>query len=275
MNHYVHKANKHPQLLTIGSSIALNNLYSPYLTNSINKKFDYYNLSSWNFSCYDIAKTTSFITGYIKPKVVIWLDNQTFYKPSEELINKEIPNSLELMLFSSGIIKEYSYLKNLDYDRLLKRKALLKDHEDQILTKKSLHFDEWGGTYFSEENDSSISANELLNETFSLHQVAYEKLEFICDELSKNNIKMIYINFPYGNPSKTKKSIERIFEHAQKTKQIVLKHHHIFIDGYSFKQISSNMFFDSIHLYEEGAKAFTKELTESLNIDSLLQSAKD
>jgi len=256
MWHLKHTQVKEIDILGIGSSLTYFDLNTSVLLKSIPPDLHYYNFASWHFTVRDIDRISQFIGDYIQPKVLLWIDSQSLYTTEAIDEEKNIPSSVELDLYFTGIFSEYSYLKGGNLDGLIKYTKWMNEElkkKDKKLGNQSLDMN--GGTYIVDHRKLS-SGKEYNNDGRS-----YTYLEKVCSYFKRKNITILYVNMPSPNQKyHDKTTASYIKAHDLRVSNIIKKNGHLFCSKEQVGNIPDSLYADNGHLNKCGGEWFTKKI---------------
>jgi hypothetical protein len=243
---------KNPEIISIGSSIAFNNLSSDDITEAFDSE-SYLNLSSWGLRMSDSYLILKESLDVLKPrKVIIASSAIDFNGPTIQYNVQTLNNYL-----SSSNLLYYQY-KTFNPKYFFKRLITNRLYFTTDKIYRSLKFDEHGAVLLS---DSGLEFSKQRWE----HEVVFEYinhnsyliLDSISNLLAKNNIELIFVQSPIRQDIRTRIYKDEIVPHMQKVDSILSQYNHIFIDC-TEQNLSDDYFADSQHLNSSGAKEFTR-----------------
>lgn len=243
---------KNPEIISIGSSIAFNNLSSQVIVDSF-KTDSYLNMSSWGMRIRDsywIIKESitllkpkrviiaSSITDFNGPSIVYNIDNLEDYLKPGNLFNFQIQN-LDLKYFFKRLITNSWYFNSNDI-------------------YKSLKFDDYGAVLLSDSHLEVIEKRWMQEVSFDyLSPESYMYLDSISRYLAEERIELVFIQSPVREAIRTLEYKEKIQRHMRKVDSILHAGNHHFIDCTS-ASLDDSLYADSQHLNVHGADVFTK-----------------
>lgn len=238
-------------IIAIGSSMTLNNLYSKSIINEFTSS-SYYNLSSWGIRIKDVNKLMPIYVEMYHPKLVIIVSNVVDFTQGG--------TKLDLSLIKRYLIsknrKNY-FLTNFDLKYLIKRSLDNTYNLTHSDVYSSLKYDEYGGVVF-QENDFKISQRRWENKPdfTKISEINYVALAELCSFLKEKKIKLIFIQSPFRDGLLDGKYIDALQDHIIKVKKIVLKSGHVYVDTTVYNW-PSKYFVDSVHLSNIGTRRLT------------------
>ena len=239
-------------IIAIGSSMTLNNLYSKSISNKFTNS-SYYNLSSWGLRFRDVNKLMPIYVEMYHPKRVIIVSNVIDF--TEQGGNKLDPSLIKRYLISTR--RKNYILTNFNLNYLINRSL---DNRYNLIHSdvySSLKYDEYGGVVF-QENDFKISQRRWGNKPdfTKIVEINYVALAELCSFLKEKKIKLIFIQSPLRDELVDGKYIDALQDHRIKVKKIVLKSGHVFVDTTVYNW-PSKYFVDSVHLSNIGSRRLT------------------
>ena len=239
-------------IIAIGSSMTLNNLYSKSIINKFTNS-SYYNLSSWGLRFRDVNKLMPIYVEMYHPKRVIIVSNVIDF--TEQGGNKLDPSLIKRYLISTR--RKNYILTNFNLNYLINRSL---DNRYNLIHSdvySSLKYDEYGGVVF-QENDFKISQRRWGNKPdfTKIVEINYVALAELCSFLKEKKIKLIFIQSPLRDELVDGKYIDALQDHRIKVKKIVLKSGHVFVDTTVYNW-PSKYFVDSVHLSNIGSRRLT------------------
>jgi len=248
------------EIISIGSSMTLNNLNSKTIYQNLNKR--YYNLGAWGLQISDIRKLASFYIHELKPKYVILGSSIPDFKYSDQF---KVPAAADLIIYK--YFNEYFYLKNFDV-----KKTESNNHDYMILKKNTcdyanLNFDEYGGVALTIPRIciSKKRWNEKFNFPTDYTSFQYKELSLLAKHLQKESIKLIFIQCPI-KPSYATSENERsiLNQHYNKCKSIIESNAGIYLNLNNEINYQDSMFVDQFHLSDTASKLFTKKICDQI-----------
>lgn len=241
--------------LTIGSSVALNNIHSEEFMRVI-KKNNYLNLASWGMKMSDNYCLLKVYFQYNKPSVIFMASNVIdFTNSGIKLTPHQIEGRISNPYF---FLKSFYYLTNPDIRYYYKYLGLNKTWKFSNKILESIEFDQYGGVSFSDTDFSfdSVAYNTNGNNFEYLNTEEYCYLDSISNFIAANHCKLVFIQTPTRAGLIDQPFIRKKDMHVQKLKSILNKYHHDFIDG-SAVYWPDSLFVDYGHFNESGARLFT------------------
>ena len=249
-------------VLTLGSSIALNNAHSGVIMDLMNTT-SYLNTAAWGLrisQMYDITK--SLLSDYNPKKVILTANVVDFYPPEIQLDVKDISDFIR----SNSTLKYQFRFFETDY--FFRR---LYTNRRNFSTNKiymSLNFDDYGAVMFQKEG--FVKNDERWKKLIHfkpIRQENYIYLDSLASMFSIKGVEFIYVQTPIREGMLSDEYSENIIIHIDKIKAILGKYPNtFFVDG-TKKVWDDSLFVDTQHLNSVGAEVFSNYfLTEYLNL---------
>lgn len=248
------------KLLSIGSSITLNNLNSKTLLENL--KVSYYNYGAWGLQISDIHHLLKLFTSEYNPEYVLICSSITDFRKGSDF---NLPNVLEFKI--SSFHREYFFLKNLSFLSLTKHKEEYTSMKKDTSGYKNLNFDQYGGMPLDIPSNkiSKKRWDEILDFPTKQTEFQYSELRELAGFLHTKSIKLIFIQAPmserfaYEELEKVKLS-----NHFNTCKSIIESNGGIYYNLYNTKIFPDSLYVDKFHLSEQGSQIFTKLVSYKL-----------
>jgi len=254
--------NKKADILAIGSSMGLNNLYSETIVNRF-RSHSYLNLSSWGLSMKDIFLFIKMYSSIHKPFFIVIASNYPDYQSLDKKVNYD---ELRNYLTDHGSNFDY-YLKHLNFQYYYSDISFQRLAKSSNNFYESLLYDKYGAVLFDPYNFKINNARWNSTRWSNIREDAYWYTDSISNYCKRNNIKLFFFESAFRDgiaPNYNKRDIEK---HISRIRKIFSKNGQIFID--SNEQIwPNNLYVDAIHFNSTGAKLFTEycfDKVEQLN----------
>jgi hypothetical protein len=248
--------NKKVEILSIGSSMSLNNLSSKIVVDRFNS-MSYLNLSSWGIKLktdFDLLKIQTKIQ---KIKSLILVSNIIDFT----VIGKDELNENELNVNDiENYLKSYDDLKyHLEYFNLryyFKESLLKKGYKIGRNFSMTLNYDEFGGALV--EPEKFQYNKERWNSSFikKIDLKYYTYLDSISNYCKVNNIQFFFFQSPTREKVLNQNSKRILQKHCEKVEKIILKSDGCFVNSNESKW-NDSLFIDGIHLNKNGADQFS------------------
>ena len=255
--------NKYVDILSIGSSMSLNNLSSKIVIKNF-KSESYLNLSAWGLNLQNILDLLIVSVKNHKPKTLIISSNirdfgdysgvQQQYKIDE--IGDFIQSKYNLLF----------HLKHFNIEYYFDNYILVKSYKSSRSIYKSLKYDKYGAVEFASKR--FMKSNELWkmdyissnNIKMNINYQILERISFFC---LKKHIKLFFFNSPTRKALINDKDQEVLDKHIKKVSKIVEGRNHFFVNSNGY-DLNDSLFVDGIHLNSEGAKLVTENYFKQL-----------
>lgn len=243
------------QVTAIGSSITLNNLYSPTIVSELGSSFYNFGCSGLNIS--SIQFMTEFYLKKYKYKTLIIVSqiedfnpDQPFTFPTEWEFNMMYEKHYSLLSFFSPFKSFTPFTSiNTDSSDLACQKYDAWGEARLHINKKNVQKERWDAIYKEHDKESS-----------------YQSLEKICQLSKDNNISLIFTISPYKKGFVTKGEAAADYQkHINRCRYILNKYEYQLYDFSQDPHFDESHFADVIHLNEQGAILFTQLLCEQLH----------
>jgi hypothetical protein len=256
---------KHVDIMSIGSSVTLNNLDGRVIEDSLQRP--YYNFGAWGLQVGDLNHLIKSYTTTYKPKYVLYPSN---FADFEDSLNVTLPKDL----YAGICLTPIYYLKNYtNYKDIIERKDQLDFYRKAYDNFIDLHFDNTGGILLnvSKKNADSIRVKfiyNLLNKFPDKYTPsAYKGLDSIALFLQQHKIKFVFIQYPFaGYFIKTKQKQIFIQSHFNTCKKIVESRGGIYLNMEQACQYPDSLFADPLHFNSKGASFITKKIVSKLKL---------
>lgn len=243
------------QVVAIGSSITLNNLYAPTIVTELDSSFYNFacsglNISSVQFMAEFYMKRYNYKTLIIASQIEDFNPEQAFTFPTEREFN---------MMYN-----QHYYLLSLfsPFKSLMPFTSINTDSTNLACQK----YDAWGGVHLY--IDKTNVEKGRWDATYKIHnkENSYQSLERICQLSQKNNISLIFAIPPYKKGFITEdEAIVDYQKHIDRCRYILNSYKYQLYDFSEDSHFDESHFADIIHLNEKGAILFTKLLCDQLN----------
>lgn len=251
---------EHPGVLSLGSSICMNNLSSQLLSKHFNDS--YLNTSAWALNMEEDFKFLKILNKLYHPRKLLITSNVFDFIHSEKSIYFE---DVEAYLLND----KWSFLKRMNFKYFLKDSKNYHQLSNQINNYPSLNFDEYGGVNI---NGSSFEipkedwiGKELNSAEIDPHQ--YHYLDSISTFCLSQGIQLVFIESPfrYGYyVGLNENERELLAAHNVKILKLLGDRGQIVIQSSDILW-KDEYFIDFMHMNALGADMFTNHLLEMLN----------
>ena len=260
--------NKKVDILSIGSSMNLNNLSSKIVINRF-KSRSYLNLSSWGLKLktdFDLLKIQTKIQ---KPKSLIFVSNIIDFtnREKDELNENEYDNQ-EIEKYLTTHNSMFYHLEYFNLKYYFRGCLLRKGYKSGRNFYLTLQYDDHGGTPI---DPKKFQYNiERWNNSFTKppNEKYYNYLDSILNYCKLNNIQFFFFQSPTRKKTLIKNEKEILLNHCKKVENIVCEKGGFFVNSNDEKWDDS-LFIDGIHLNENGADLFTTYCFDKIPLKAL------
>jgi len=250
---------KNIDVLSIGSSMNLNNLNSSEMKLSDNLK--YYNFGSWGLQISDTLYFVKYFTNTYKLKCVVVSSSVPDFT---ERGNISIPSYSELDLVNNYL--PYFYIKS-NLLSIFYRHRTYKQYKASSNDYTNLNFDDSGGVALNipEEKISKDRWNAKLGIPTNNTEFQYNELRELTLYLKKKNIIFVYAQSPIRKALLGSCDSNAIIQaHFNKCKSIVDGNGGHYINLHNPTIFGDSLFVDQYHLSSVGSKIYTKQISAKI-----------
>ena len=256
--------NKTADIITIGSSMGLNNVSSDVIVDKF-KSYSYLNLSSWGFTINEVYHFLKFQNTIYKPKVLIISSNivdfadigitkAINYSNVREYLNSKSPI---LEFINRGYTFKY-FIDIFEYGRMMRT---------NIHNYDCSKYDNYGAVLMDSTgfNISKKRWNEIgLPKT---NAKSYEYLDSIALLCNNSGIQLYFFQSPYRKGLYLDKNFDKstYHYHIAKVKKIIENRKQTFVNA-SITIWDDYFFVDAIHFNSIGAKKFTEYCVDRIEL---------
>lgn len=247
------KEETHFNVIAVGSSITLNNLYSPVIVSEVDNSFYNFACSGLNIS---IIRSLSefYLEKYNYSTLIIASQIEDFNL--EQLFTFPTKFELEMMY------DRHYYLLSLGSPfKSLSNKSQVETDSTKMSYQR---YDEWGGAYLHINQSNAQKERWNFAYTPCERHHAYQHLEELCTLLKSKQKHLIFAISPYKPGFVTEKTKNDYINHLQTCSNILQKFGYELYDFSQDPHFNDSHFADAIHLNKEGAKLFTSLLAEKV-----------
>lgn len=255
------QAEKKPDVLAFGSSMALNNLASEEVVAHFGAQ-RYFNLGAWGL---DMSQTCELAMTFAKrfhPKTVIVVGNLMDYAASLERSELELEPVMGLAEEGRSIA---SYLLHPDLVYYLRQMESNKLRYTDQGNYECLKMDAYGGVALDVPKDRIIPERWVrpVPEAGDLADEQYTALERLASGLHEMGVDLVYVIPPYRDGIRTPQALVTIANHTARIRDLLSAHGQHYCDA-SDRSWPDDLFCDSSHLNGAGAKLFTAHVLARL-----------
>lgn len=251
------------EYLTIGSSIALNNISSDEILSGFNTK-SYINFATWGVKPTDVFTILKAYISEYKPKVIIYASNEIDFGFSDKGIKES--DIRQRIKNPNNLITPFYYFTNLDleYYYIYYKDGRVYKTCDTI--NKTVKFDKYGGILLGPDQRLNTEIKpfwDLKIDMNKIEYVNYQYLDSISSLLANNNIKLVFVQTPVREGIIDDIYRKDIKTHVNKIREILDKYNHQLINS-TTEIWPDTMFFDYGHFLSESARYFTTYCVEKI-----------
>jgi hypothetical protein len=242
---------KKADVITVGSSMSLNNINSDVIVNKL-KTNSYLNLSSWGLSMKDIFMMIKVYTSVHKPSTIILSSNYCDFQVRDKKFDYN-----EIRDYLTGVKPRMHYFfLNFNLGYHFTNFAYAKWIKSGNNFYESLVYDKYGAVAFNPLN-FKINAKRWNNVDHSgLRDAAYDYLDSISNFCRQNKIKLLFFQSPIRGGIYTSLKKDWLFNHISRVKTIILNNGQVFI-GSDDRVWPDSLFVDALHFNASGTREFT------------------
>lgn len=255
------QAEKKPDVLAFGSSMALNNLASEEVIAHFGAHH-YFNLGAWGLDMSQTCELALCFAYKYHPKTVIIVGNLMDYAASLE--RSELALAPVMVLAEEGR-SVGSYLLHPDLVYYLRQMESNKLRYTDPGNYECLKMDAHGGVALDVPKDRIIPERWVrpVPEADDLTDEQYETLGHLAAVLHHMGIALVYVIPPYRDGIRTPQALVTIANHSARIRDLLSAHGQRVCDA-SDRSWPDDLFCDSSHLNGEGAKLFTTHVLARL-----------
>lgn len=245
--------NKKADIISIGSSMCLNNLHSGTIVDSLNSD-SYLNLASWAQNIEEDYNLLRIYSSFYKPAMVIICSNIRDFRMETKLIDY----SYVRYYLGSNIRFIYSFLKKLNLNYYTVNIKYKKIYTSSNKIYHSLIYDKYGAVLLDTTNFQMRQARWNNDTVKNGYQYNYRYLDSISNFCKHNNIKLLFIQSPFREGlAKRIANNTILLNHIYKVKKIVTFYGQTCINS-NEETWPDSLFVDADHFDERGARKFTQ-----------------
>lgn len=261
--------NKKADILSIGSSMTLNNLSSKIVVDRFNST-SYLNLSSWGIKLktdFDLLKIQTKIH---KPRFLFLASNIIDFtaREKDELDEDECDNQkvFSYLTSSNSVIYHLEWF-NLKY--YFNGSLLKKGYKSGRNFSLTLKYDQYGGTQIDPKNFEYQMGRWNNSFIKSPEEKYYLYLDSITKYCKQRDIKVLFFQSPTRESLLNKKDKIILQNHCGKVNKIVSQSGGYFVNS-NEKSWNDSLYIDGIHLNQNGADYFTSYCLDKIPLKTLL-----
>jgi hypothetical protein len=244
------------KIISIGSSMALNNVHSKVITDSLQTD-SYLNIGSWGLSVYDLKDLMPDLIQSYHPDTIIYVCNVMDFTNHRILSDNDFYVQLKdrKQTTLTDLVTSFYY-----WDRTFDNRINL----TQNTVQTSLKFDDYGAVLLANKSFEINEAN--WNARLDLSKIdssSYEMLSILAKDLRAKGIALILVQTPIRGDLLTPSFLTDLKSHTSRLEETADQHNQKFID-LSELRLDTDHFVDHSHLKEAGARVFTSSFVSSL-----------
>ncbi|NNC85003.1 MAG: hypothetical protein HKN75_02910 [Bacteroidia bacterium] len=254
---FLKKQNLNPQVISIGSSMTLNNLHSETVLTELQTN-SFANTASWGMNLQEDYRLLKLFDELYDLKKVIIVSNVIDYTQISKRIDFDF---IRHYLLHDPTYTALSLVKNLDlkyYGKNIKYAQYVRNSTNEY---EYLGYDPYGMVQLKGEN---FNINEKRWSHYNLRgnnirEQEYVYLDSISIYCQQNSLELYYFQSPYRDGLKSKFSANEmnvLNAHINRI-QSTLKDNQYFVNS-TKSSWNDSLFVDAMHFNEQGAKQFTK-----------------
>lgn len=257
----------HYDLLSVGSSINLNNLHSETLLQAFPEGTSYLNLASFNANISNSFEILQALVARYQPKTVVMMSNHLDFESKKWQglslwqINKYLDHSLA----------PYFYLRKFNFYSLLQRRRRTRRFmsDARANMQQQLRYDAYGGVPLQVSKTNLNPKRQDFIPITEIDSSQYHVLEKMADWLQQMEVKLIYVQSPLKiSNCQTPDCQDFQLRHIERCKTIIERNGHQFIDLYSGLTLPDSVFCDEAHLHFQGPQMATSTLIKRLLVQN-------
>ncbi|MDB5272343.1 MAG: hypothetical protein JWO58_710 [Chitinophagaceae bacterium] len=260
---FIRRSKNDTRVVAIGSSMCLNNLYSPAILDKLHIR-SYLNASSWGMSMKDTYLLLQMLYETHHPDIILLSSNTIDFQHKDKNANCFF---IKHYLVSSDLLSYPYHLINFNLDYYKTNFEYLKEIRTIKTNYTYLKFDPYG-TVNLEGKGFKIDP-ERWDLDFVIpavpHQYAYfDSISTFCKD---RNIALLFFQSPIRKNLFVKLSPQKInllATHLNKIKTVLSRDQHTFVDANRVLWEDS-LFTDAIHFNTQGAKYYTEYCLDEVN----------
>lgn len=258
---FLRKAPENVEILSLGSSMNLNNLNSESIVHTLQTEA-YLNTASWGMSMDENYKMLQIFDEIYKPEILIISSNiMDFGSRGKNIKYNQITDYLK----SENTFK--FHLINLRIQYYLDNFKYAKKVRNDINEHGYLGFDKYGAVDNKGENfkiKAKLWNHDILNQV--IDSVQYKYLDSIAVFCKNRGTKLWFFNAPIREQMMLNYDDEKLTKyenHRTEVNRILTKSNQVFIDANNILW-NDSLFIDSNHFNRKGAKLYTEYCLEQL-----------
>lgn len=251
---FLHTHPTKADILTIGSSMSLNNLSSEIITEKFHSA-SYLNTASWGMTMKDNFLLLKILSDMHLPSTIILASNIPDFQNSDKKVRYPVVKDY---LAGAGSYQTVWKTFNLKY--YLRNFSLVKKIRSDSSEYTYLGFDRYGAVNY--DGCHFVKTQERWDRDFLAAKTVssqYDYLDSIAAFCKTRNITLFFFQSPIRQGLYSRLSREKINKlnlHTDKIKRILEQTNHLFVNANNTAW-NDSLFVDGIHFHKEGARLFT------------------
>ncbi|MFK7921201.1 MAG: hypothetical protein AB8H47_04555 [Bacteroidia bacterium] len=255
----------HYDILSVGSSITLNNLHSQTLVEAFPAGVSYLNLASFNANIQNSHEILEIVIPYYQPQLVLMMSNHVDFESSKW---RGLHSWLAERYLGHELLP-YFYIRRFNLYALLQRQRRTRRFmsEARANMQQQMRMDAYGGVPLRVSPENLNPNRQDTPPIAKLDSNQYHALAELASWLKSQGIKLIYIQSPLKKSSCQSSECQSFQErHIERCKQLILAADQQFVDLYHGLTLADSVFCDELHLNFGGPKLATEALIKEIAI---------
>ncbi len=251
-------------VLTIGSSMALNNVHSGVIMDMLNVD-TYVNNAAWGLRIPQVYTFTKLLCEEYTPKKVIFTSNVVDFYKQKVLFNTE-----DIFDYIKGNSLLGYQLRFFQTDYFFRRLYTNWRNFNTNKTYMSLRFDDFGAILLQKEGFEKNKERWKAEIYFEpVKEDSYDYLDSLALMFYEKGVEFIYVQTPVREGMLNDKDYSKnIIKHIEKTRLILEKYPNVFFVDCTKRVWNDSLYVDTQHFNSEGAEEFSRYfLMKYFNLD--------
>jgi len=252
---FLKKQSVSPKIISVGSSMTLNNLDSEVILAEFNTK-KYLNTASWGMCMQEIFNFLKLLNTLYDLEEIIIVSSIADFRESTKRIDF---NFIKFYLTNNKPEVYLSFLKNFDLKYYINNIKYAKDVRKSHNDYQYLGYDSNGMVRLRKENFNIIKKRWLEKDLDRLSTDQYVYLDSISTFCKENDLKLYFFQSPHRESLLSEfnpQELDILNSHISRVNNI-LRNKHYFVNSNN-KIWNDSLFVDGTHFNEIGAELFTK-----------------
>jgi len=257
--------NKQSEIICLGSSMSLNNIYSPSVTEYFNSN-SFLNLSSWGLNIKDIYFLLKAYSKKSRPSTLVIVSNLGDFNDVEKKVDYDL---LDDLLDGKNIetahlvhFKPKYYFTNIRFSKKAKSANNI---------YQSLRYDQYGSVPLFSDGFQVDSARWYKRDYFRIDSTQYVYLDSISRYCNSSDIKLLFFQSPFRqglyNTLDTAQLQTLRWHDEELSKMLGARKQHFITSNNQYW--NDSLFVDGIHLNSVGAKMFTDYCLQRIRVTDI------